>query len=149
MWRLPLAISRIVSRNWILCEAAFTLGRTSCFDQGCGAGTQISGSGSSSGHLIFLAPAPTFWTFWLRFRLQNNLVQKTEKTLYYMYNSLEPEPKFQAPSPVHSSKNFWLRIRLQQSKIAWAPAPQSWFWWIHSWKSNWCHNKKNDDSKEN
>jgi len=28
------------------------------FHQGCEPGTQISGSGSSSGHLIFLAPAP-------------------------------------------------------------------------------------------
>ena len=45
--------------------------------QGCGAGTQISGSGSSSGHLNFLVPAPTSRSFWLR--LQNNLVQKIRK----------------------------------------------------------------------
>jgi len=42
--------------------------------QGCGAGTQSSGSGSSSGHLNFLASSPTSASFWLR--LQNNLVQK-------------------------------------------------------------------------
>jgi len=40
--------------------------------QGCGAGTQISGSGSSSGHLNFFAPAPTSKSFCLR--LQNDLV---------------------------------------------------------------------------
>jgi len=63
--------------------------------QGCGTGTQISSSGF--GNLIFLAPTPTSWDFWLW--LQNNLVQKTEKTLYYLYNSFEPESKFQAPAP--------------------------------------------------
>ena len=46
-----------------------------------------------------------------------------------MYNSLvqqimcvEREPKVQAPAP--PSDIFWLRLRLQSSKIAWAPALQ-------------------------
>jgi len=84
-----------------------------CLQQGCGAGTQISGSGFSSGHLNFLTTASTPRSFWLR--LQNNLVQKI-KTMYYLYNSLapktmsvEPEPKLQAPAP--SSKNVCLRFR--------------------------------------
>jgi len=43
-------------------------------EQGYESGTQISGSGSSSRHLIFLAAdlAPTSKNFWLR--LQNDLV---------------------------------------------------------------------------
>jgi len=69
----------------------------SCLNQGCGAGAQISGSCSSSGHPVFLAPVATSSDFWLW--IQNNLVQKTEKTLHYLYNSLEPEPKFQALTP--------------------------------------------------
>ena len=67
-------------------------------------------------------------SFWLRFQLQTNLLQKIRKiTLYYLYNSLvpqtisvHPEPKFQASTP--PSKSFWLR--LQPSKIAATPAPQ-------------------------
>jgi len=39
-------------------------------NQGCGAGTQISGSGTE--HLNFLAPAPTSRSFWLR---QNNFLR--------------------------------------------------------------------------
>jgi len=62
--------------------------------KGCGVGNQISSFGSS-----------TVWS------------KKQKKTFYYFYNSLEPEPKFQAPAP----KNVW--FRLQVSKIAWAPAP--------------------------
>jgi len=90
------------------------------FNQGCGAGNQISSSGSSSGQIFFgsgsyifrfLAPAPE------QFGL------KTEKTLHNLCNSLEPEPIFQAPAP--PSKKFW--PRLQPSTIAWAPAPQPWF----------------------
>ena len=50
-------------------------------EQGCGAGTQISVSGSSFERLNFLAPSPppvpTSKSFWLR--LQNNLVQKIIK----------------------------------------------------------------------
>jgi len=38
--------------------------------------------------------------------------------------SVEPEPNFQAPSS--PSKSFWLR--LQPSKIAWAPTPQPCFY---------------------
>jgi len=34
--------------------------------------------------------------------------------------SVQPDPKFQAPAP--PSTRFWLRV--QQSKTAWAPAPQ-------------------------
>jgi len=48
--------------------------------------------------------------------------------LYYLYDSLaqptisvEPEPKFEAPAL--PSKTFWLRLWLQPSKFAWAPAP--------------------------
>ena len=87
---------------------------------------QIFGSACSSGHLIFLDPAPTSRNFWLQ--LRNNLVQKIrKKTLYYLYSSLppqttfvDPKPKFQVPVP--PSKSFWLR--LQPSKIASTPAPQ-------------------------
>ena len=56
--------------------------------QGCGAGTQISGSGSSSGHLNFFAPVPTSRSFWLR--LQYNLVKKRKETLYYMHKNVCP-----------------------------------------------------------
>ena len=102
--------------------------------QGCGVGrpTQISGSisRSSSGHL----------TFWLRLRLQHleafgsgsrkiwSKKIRKNSVLFVLYNSLapqiisvEPEPKF----PALPYKYFWLR--LQPSKIAWAPAPQAWF----------------------
>jgi len=41
-------------------------------NQGCGAGTQISGSGSGPRHLHFLTPDPQSRRFWLR--LQNDLV---------------------------------------------------------------------------
>ena len=51
------------------------------------AGTQILGSSSSSGYLIFLAPAPV------------QFGSKITKKRYYLYNSLELEPKFQAPAP--------------------------------------------------
>jgi len=58
--------------------------------------------GSSSGHLSFLAPAPTFRSFWLR-RL-NNLVPKIiEKTLYYLYNSLAPKTTCGTGTQVSSS----------------------------------------------
>ena len=87
---------------------------------GCGASTQISGS--ISGHLNFLAPAPTSRGFWLPFR-DNGL--KNQKRMYYLYSSLaiqtisvDPEPKF--PSPAQPSKSFWLR----PFKIASDPAPQ-------------------------
>jgi len=36
--------------------------------------------------------------------------------------TVEREPEFQISVP--PSKSFWLRLRLQPSKIAWAPAPQ-------------------------
>jgi len=53
------------------------------FNQGRGAGTQISGSGSGSTHLNFLgpAPAPTSKSFWLR--LQNDLVQWKLKNIVF------------------------------------------------------------------
>jgi len=80
------------------------------------AGTQISGSGSSSAHRNLLAPAPEQFG-----------PKDQKKTLHYLYNSLarqtisvDPEPKFQTPVP--PSIRFWLR--LQPSKIASAPALQ-------------------------
>ena len=87
--------------HWLFCEELSHSLAFCAFFLGCGAGTQISGSG----YLNFLAPAPTPKSFWLR--LQNNLVQKIRKLVaYYLYNSLvpqnmsaEPEPKFQAPAP--------------------------------------------------
>ena len=54
-------------------------------------------------------PVPGISFFCLR--LQNNLVQKTGKTLYYFYNSLKLEPKLPAPP----SKKFS------------APSPHPWF----------------------
>jgi len=63
--------------------------------------TQISGFGfgSSSRHLIFF----------IQLRLQHLELfasgsrtiwpKKTEKTWYYLYNSVEPAPKFRAPAP--------------------------------------------------
>jgi len=50
--------------------------------QGCGAGTEISGSGSRKASK-FLDPA--LRSFWLRF--QNDLVHKKWEQLYYFYNS--------------------------------------------------------------
>ena len=94
-------------------------------EQGCGAGTEISDSGSR--HLYFLAPAPT--SLWLRNRLQNDLVHWKLKTIVLFVQvacptnmSVEQEPEFQVLAP--PSKIF--RVRLQPSKIAWAPVPQSW-----------------------
>jgi len=57
--------------QWWNCSSLVST--ASLAEQGCGAGTQISGCGS--GHLNFLAPVPASRSFWLR--LQNNLVQKT------------------------------------------------------------------------
>ena len=37
------------------------------------------------------------FSFW--FRLQNNLLQKTKKTLYYLYNSLAPQTMSVKPEP--------------------------------------------------
>jgi len=86
--------------------AGYWLDRMTRMNQGCGAGTKISGS--SSGHLNISAPAPTSRSFWL----QNNLVQKSRKSLYHLYNALapqtisvEPELNFQAPIPPF--KKFW------------------------------------------
>jgi len=81
--------------------------------QGCGAGTDISGS--SSRHLNFLAPAPTSRSFWIR--PQNDFVHWTLKnvlsnSLAQQTISVEPEPKYQAPALA------------PYLKIAWAPAPQ-------------------------
>ena len=95
------------------------------FQQGCGPGSQISGSGSR--HLNVLAPAATSRSFSSGFR--TIWCKKSEKTTYYLYNSLapqtisvEPEPNFQAPAPL--SKYFG--IRFQPSNIACAPTPQPW-----------------------
>ena len=92
-----------------LCLQCYGWDENRTWYQCCGAGIQISGSGSgfSSGHLNVLAPAPTSKSFWLR--LLKDLV---EKTLYYLYNSLvqqtmtvEREPKFQASAPAPAIQN--------------------------------------------
>jgi len=77
-------------------------------NQGYGAGTQVSGSGSISKHLNFLAPA-------------SERFGPKIKLLFYLYNSLaqqimsvEREPKVQGPA----SEIIWLRLGLQPSKIA-------------------------------
>jgi len=83
---------------------AFNAALTERLQPGCEAGTQISGSGSRSRHLKFLAPDlyAAAKSLWIRF--QNDLVQN-RKSLYYMCNSLAPqtrveetESKFHVPS---------------------------------------------------
>jgi len=66
-------------------------------NQGYGARIQILGSGSSSSHMTFLAPALALEKIW---SIEN------KKPLYYLCNSLAPqtmsverELKFQAPPP--------------------------------------------------
>ena len=56
--------------------------------------------------LIFLAPAATSRSFWLRIPFRTIWSKNSEETLYYLYNSLapqtisvEPEPKIQTPAP--------------------------------------------------
>jgi len=45
-------------------------------------------------------------------------------TLAPQTRAVKPEPKFQVPASA-PSKSFWLRLWLQPSKPAWAPAPHS------------------------
>jgi len=57
----------------------------------------------------------------VRLRLIALFVQLTSQQI----RAVEPEPKFPALAP--PSKNVWLRLHLQSTKIAfWAPAPQPW-----------------------
>jgi len=49
--------------------------------QGCGAETQISASGSSSRHQIFLVPSPDPTSESFCLRLQNNLFHEKTKTI--------------------------------------------------------------------
>jgi len=83
-------------------------------NQGCGAGTQISGSGSNSKHLNFLTSAPTSKRFWLR--LQNDLVKWNKKLLFYFYNSLHSKLCL-----VNGNPNFRLWLRIHHLKFV-APA---------------------------
>jgi len=74
-------------------------------DHGCGAGTEISGSG----RLHFLPPAPTSKSFWLR--LQNNLVQKVrKKRVIYITTCFTHKL-----SPWNRNPNF--RLRLHHLKV--------------------------------
>jgi len=84
-------------------------------EQGCGAGIQISGSGSSSGRLIFWLRLQHLELFGTGSGSKTIWFERQKKTLYYLYTSLslEPEPELQAPAP--QSKNF--RFRLQPSKL--------------------------------
>ena len=92
------------------------------------AGTQSSGSGSSSRHLNFLVPAPTSRSFRFRLRLQNNVVNWKPKTIVILVK-LAFAANYVCGSGTQISgcgstvKNFWLR--LQPSKIAWVPVPGS------------------------
>ena len=103
--------------------------------QGCGGGTQISGSGSTSGHLNFLAPAPTSRSFWLR--LQNNLVQNIRKTFY----------GFICVTRLPHKLSLWIRnpnfrLRLHPKVLAPAPAIQNCFGSgirFHSPAAYWAH----------
>ena len=62
----------------------------------------------------------------------------SKKTLHYLQNSLEPEPKFQAPP----SKKFWLHLR--SSEIAWAPVPQPLqHFWRHQNNASQSRNLRN------
>jgi len=103
--------------------------------QGCGPGTQASGS--SSRHLNFLAPAPTSRSFGSgcgtirsieNYKTIALFAQLADQTTI----SVELEPKLQIPAL--PSERFWLR----RSKIAWAPGPQPWrtLIWVPSRKQD-------------
>ena len=98
-----------------------------CLLQGCGAGTQISGSVSTSMHLKFLAPTPTSKSFWLR--LQNDLVHQRLKTIVLFLQLTCSQTRL-----LNGNSNF----RLHHSKFL-APAPaiqnclgSSYGFWLYS-----------------
>jgi len=108
---------RIESRLCVFCSRAHARSF-----QGCGAGTQISCSGSE--HLNFFGPGSDLYHFLApvpeQFGPENRkkLVQKNRKKTvkkHHVYNALasqtilvETQPKFQAPAP--PSKRLWFRL---------------------------------------
>ena len=82
-------------------------------NQGCGAVTQISGSGSR--HLNSLAPAVTSRSYWLRLRLQNNLVHwKLQQSHFIIFATCLPHKLCLCQNGCpNSSTNAWLLVNSQ------------------------------------
>jgi len=74
--------------------------------QGCGTDTQISGSGSTSGHLIFSAPAPapTSWDFWPGSGSRTIWSKEQRKHDIICINRLDGNTNFRLR--LHHPKNF-------------------------------------------
>jgi len=89
------------------------------FSQGCGAETQISGSGSSSNLQRFSAPDPE--RFDPKLKTMVLFVQLACPTNYVLLNR---NPNFKLRL---NHMKFFGSLRFQPSKIVWAPAPQPWF----------------------